>query len=79
MASCATLLLYYKVVFLDFCLEYIHNNGMTLSPDLDFRRPANLNKSVSKMSLMAFFVTSWQLAFSYSLDSGEQRLIGCHL
>jgi hypothetical protein len=40
---------------------------------------ANLNKSVSKMSSMAFFVTSWQLAFSYSLDTGEQRLIGCHL
>jgi hypothetical protein len=33
MASCVTLLLYYKVVFLDFCLEYKHNNGMTLSPD----------------------------------------------
>jgi hypothetical protein len=32
MASCVTLLLYYKVVFLDFCLEYKHNNGMTLSP-----------------------------------------------
>ena len=43
------------------------------------RRPANLNKSASKMSLMAFFVTSWQLAFSYSLGTGEQRLIGCHL
>jgi hypothetical protein len=28
------LLLYYKVVFLDFCLEYKHNNGMTLLPDL---------------------------------------------
>jgi hypothetical protein len=35
MASCVTLLLYYKVVFLDFCLEYKHNNGMTLSPDLE--------------------------------------------
>jgi hypothetical protein len=35
MASCVTLLLYYKVVVLDFCLEYIHNNGMTLSPDLE--------------------------------------------
>jgi hypothetical protein len=43
-----------------------------------YRRPANLNKSVSKMALMVFFVTSWQLAFSYSLDTGEQRLIGCH-
>jgi hypothetical protein len=30
MASCVTLFLYYKVVFLDFCLEYKHNNGMTL-------------------------------------------------
>jgi hypothetical protein len=47
--------------------------------NLYIRRPANLNKSVSKMPLMAFFVTSWQLAFSYSLDTGEQRLIGCHL
>ena len=27
-----TLLLYYKVVFLYFCLECKHNNGMTLSP-----------------------------------------------
>jgi hypothetical protein len=31
------------------------------------------------MPSMAFFVTSWQLAFSYSLDTGEQRLIGCYL
>jgi hypothetical protein len=31
------------------------------------------------MALMVFFVTSWQLAFSYSLDTVEQRLIGCHL
>jgi hypothetical protein len=46
---------------------------------IHIRRPANLNKSVSKMPSMAFFVTSWQLAFSYSLDTGEQRLIGCHL
>jgi hypothetical protein len=37
MASCATLLLYYKVVFLDLCLEYKHNNGMTLSPDLELK------------------------------------------
>jgi hypothetical protein len=42
-------------------------------------QPINLNKSVSKMALMVFFVTSWQLAFSYSLDTVEQRLIGCHL
>jgi hypothetical protein len=33
MASCVTLLLYYKVVFLDLCLEYKQNDGMTLSPD----------------------------------------------
>jgi hypothetical protein len=38
MASCLTLLLYlvyYKVVFLDFSLEYKHNKGITLSPDLE--------------------------------------------
>jgi hypothetical protein len=29
------------------------------------------------MPSMAFFVTSAKLAFSYSLDTGEQRLIGC--
>jgi hypothetical protein len=45
---------------------------------LVYRQPANLNKSVSKTPLMAFFVTRWQLAFSYSLDTGE-RLIACHL
>jgi hypothetical protein len=28
---------YYKVVFLDFCLEYKHNNGMTLLPDLELK------------------------------------------
>jgi hypothetical protein len=37
MASCVTLLLYYKVVFLDFCLEYKHNDGMTFSPDLELK------------------------------------------
>jgi hypothetical protein len=37
MASCVTLLLYYKVVFIDFCLEYKHNNGMTFSPDLELK------------------------------------------
>ena len=37
MASCVTFLLYYKVVFLDFFLEYKHNNGMTLSPDLELK------------------------------------------
>jgi hypothetical protein len=37
MASCVTLLLYYKVVFLDFCLEYKHNAGMTFSPDLELK------------------------------------------
>jgi hypothetical protein len=31
MASCVTLLVYYKVVFLDFCLEYKHNDGMTFT------------------------------------------------
>jgi hypothetical protein len=35
--SYPTLLLYYKVVFLDFCLEYKHNNGMTCSPDLELK------------------------------------------
>jgi hypothetical protein len=34
MASCVILLLYYKVVFLDFCLEYKHNDGITFSPEL---------------------------------------------
>jgi hypothetical protein len=29
--------LYYKVVFLDFCLEYKHNNGMTFSPVLELK------------------------------------------
>jgi hypothetical protein len=33
MASCVTLLLYYKVVFIDICLEYKHNNGITFSPE----------------------------------------------
>ena len=37
MVSCVTLLLYYKVVFLDFCLEYKHNDGMTFSPDLELK------------------------------------------
>jgi hypothetical protein len=37
MASCVTLLLYYKVVFLDFCLEYEHDNGMTFLPDLELK------------------------------------------
>ena len=32
-----TLLLYYKVVFLDLCLEYTHKNGMTFSPDLELK------------------------------------------
>ena len=37
MASCVTLLPYFKdkVVFLDFCLVYKHNNGMTFSPDVE--------------------------------------------
>jgi hypothetical protein len=49
------------------------NSGMNIGKirnknmHVHYRRPANLNKSVSKMPLMAFFVTSWQLAFSYSL------------
>jgi hypothetical protein len=34
---CVTLLLYYKVVFLDFCLEYKDNNGMTFPPDLELK------------------------------------------
>ena len=34
---CVTLLLYYKVVFLDFCWEYKHNNGISLSPDLELK------------------------------------------
>ena len=29
--------LYYKVVFLDFCLKYKHNDGMTFSPDLELK------------------------------------------
>jgi hypothetical protein len=37
MAACVTLLLYDKVVFLDLCLEYKHNNGITLSPDLELK------------------------------------------
>jgi hypothetical protein len=37
MASFVTFLLYYKVVFLDFCLEYKNNNGMTFSPDLELK------------------------------------------
>jgi hypothetical protein len=37
MASCVSLLLYYKVVFLDFCLEYKNNNGMTFSSDLELK------------------------------------------
>jgi hypothetical protein len=28
---------YPKVVFLDLCLEYKNNNGMTLSPDLELK------------------------------------------
>jgi hypothetical protein len=37
MASCVTLLLYYKVDSLDFCLEYEQNDGMTFSPDLELK------------------------------------------
>jgi hypothetical protein len=37
MASCVTLLLYDKVVFLNLCLEYKHNNRMTFSPDLELK------------------------------------------
>jgi hypothetical protein len=37
MASCVTLLLYWKVVFIDFCSEYKNNNGMTFSPDLELK------------------------------------------
>jgi hypothetical protein len=37
MAACVSLLLYNKVVFLDFYLEYKHNNGMTLSPELELK------------------------------------------
>jgi hypothetical protein len=37
MAFFVTFLLYYKVVFLDFCLEYKHNDGMTFSPDLELK------------------------------------------
>jgi hypothetical protein len=38
MASCVTLLLYYKVVFFsDFCSEYKHKDGMTFSPDLELK------------------------------------------
>jgi hypothetical protein len=60
-------------------LDVVYMAMTTIAKTMCIRRPANLNKSVSKMPLMAFFVTSWQLAFSYSLDTGEQRLIGCHL
>jgi hypothetical protein len=36
MASCVTFLaLLYKVIFLDFCLEYKHNDGMIFSPELE--------------------------------------------
>jgi hypothetical protein len=35
MAGFVTFLLYYKVVFLDFYLEYKHNDGMTFSPYLE--------------------------------------------
>jgi hypothetical protein len=42
MASCVTLLLCYKAVFLDFCLEYKHDElndaGMTFSPDLELKK-----------------------------------------
>ena len=38
MASCVTpLLLYYKAVFLDFCSQYKHNDGITFSPDLELK------------------------------------------
>jgi hypothetical protein len=37
-ASCATLLLYCKVVFLDFCLEYKNNDGMTFLPNLELKK-----------------------------------------
>jgi hypothetical protein len=37
MASCVTLLLYYKVIFPDFSLEYKHNDGMTFLPDLELK------------------------------------------
>jgi hypothetical protein len=41
MASCVTLLLYYNVDFIDFCLEYKHNNGITFSPDLELNMARN--------------------------------------
>jgi hypothetical protein len=34
---CDFIALLYKVVFIDFCLEYKHNNGMTFSPDLELK------------------------------------------
>ena len=36
-------LLGYKVVFLDFCLEYTHNNGMTFSPYLELKFLFSIN------------------------------------
>jgi hypothetical protein len=72
---------FFARIFARFCKfqKFSHKGRAKESAKSRDRRPANLNKSVSKMALMAFFVTSWQLAFSYSLDTGEQRLIGCHL
>jgi hypothetical protein len=39
MESCVNLLLYLLLTsfFIDFCLEYKHNNGMTFSPDLELK------------------------------------------
>jgi hypothetical protein len=53
-ASCVTLLLYYKVVFLDFCLEYKHDNGMTFPPDLELKNSFCLALICSRMALYKF-------------------------
>ena len=56
MASFVTLLLYYKVVFLNFCLEYKHNNGMTLSPDLELTLSQQVPLCIERACSMDVFV-----------------------
>jgi hypothetical protein len=66
MASCVTLLLYYKVVVLDFCLEYKHNDGMTFSPDLELKNSfclALIQEMAEKFGKMKCKTISFEIKF----------------
>jgi hypothetical protein len=63
MASCVTLMLYYKVVFIDFCLEYKHNNGMTFSPKNSFCLAIIFLEMAEKFGKMKFKTISFEIKF----------------